>query len=615
MEKLIDTSSNADKGIGSGDNSECNKDNDDFIPGTLNIYAFEINKNHTSRQESDKINEGLNLSSSRTNNGLKTFQNIILIPQPTNSSNDPLNWNFIKKFWNFFLVVFIVGFTAATSNIAGSAQDSLNEKYGISYDAMNTGAGVLFVAIGSGTFLLAPCANLYGRKITYFICILFGLVGAVWFAVAKTTSDTIWSQLFVGVSESCAEAQAQLSISDLYFHHQLGSTLTVYILATSVGTYLGPIIAGYIVQYIGFRFIGWFVVFISGGLLIVILLLMHETYFDRTSYTGVINAVRSNNEYPTDDNKLNLDNLNIYNENQDKSEVNEKATKIDISNINDSTSNEINNSTSHEINDTGISDNPKSYWQSIKLITPSNNLVGTGFKQYITQLRLLLKVFMFPPVIFSGLVWGMQDVLLTFYLTVEDDQYYDPPYNYDDVKVSLMNVPCLIGAVIGCIYAGILSDWFTIWLAKRNNGIQEAEYRLWFLILPAIISPIGLILFAVGTDQVWNWRPTYVGLGFIGFGFGSAGDTSMAYLMDAYPEMVLEMMVGVAIVNNYLSCIFTFVCSIWLDKMSNTNTFIILAVIEFVIMLIGIPMTIYGKSIRKWTKNWYLEYCDFRDGI
>jgi hypothetical protein len=53
----------------------------------------------------------------------------------------------------------------------------------------------------------------------------------------------------------------------------------------------------------------------------------------------------------------------------------------------------------------------------------------------------------------------------------------------------------------------------------------------------------------------------YVGLGMIGFGWGCAGDLSMAYLMDAYPEMVLEGMVGVAVINNTLACIFTFTAS------------------------------------------------------
>ena len=84
------------------------------------------------------------------------------------------------------------------------------------------------------------------------------------------------------------------------------------------------------------------------------------------------------------------------------------------------------------------------------MITPATNLKGTGFKQYINQLKLLLKVFLYPPVIYSGFCWGIQNALLTFYLTVEDDQYYDPPYSYGNIAVGLMNIPCLIGAIIGC---------------------------------------------------------------------------------------------------------------------------------------------------------------------
>ena len=135
---------------------------------------------------------------------------------------------------------------------------------------MNTGAGVLFLGIGWGTFFLTPASSLYGRKITYFICIFLGLLGAVWFALVKSTSDSIWSQLFVGISESCAEAQVQLSLSELYFAHNLGSVLTSYIVATSVGTYLGPLIAAFIVQNIGFRWVGWIAAIISGALLFVI---------------------------------------------------------------------------------------------------------------------------------------------------------------------------------------------------------------------------------------------------------------------------------------------------------------------------------------------------------
>ncbi|EEQ40334.1 Major Facilitator Superfamily protein [Clavispora lusitaniae] len=558
--------------------------NQDFIPGTINIYSFHAEHDATKLK--------------------LTKDNVILQPQPTDSVNDPLNWTRSKKLWNFALLAFITGFTAATSNDAGSTQDSLNEIYGISYDAMNTGAGVLFAAIGWTTFLFTPMANLYGRKITYFVCIFVGLVGAVWFSQSRRTSDTIWSQMFVGASEACAEAHVQQSLTDMYFSHQIGSVLTVYMLATSVGTYLGPLIGGFIDQYCGFRWVGWIAVFISAGLLIVIFFGMHETYFDRLVYQKTEQDALIDDSYYQQkqfDEKLLL-------EKQSHSRVNNSSVSSEMSQHDDAKLELA------KTENNGANETKKGYWKSIALITPAVNIVGTGFKQYVKRLLMLFRVFMFPPTLYSGLIWGIQDALLTFYLTVEDDQYYDPPWSYSDTGVALMNVPCLIGSVIGCIYAGIFSDWFTIWMAKRNNGIQEAEFRLYFLALPAILCPIGLMLFAVGTDHQWPWFPTYFGLALIGFGFGSSGDVSMSYLMDAYPDMVIEMMAGVAVINNMIGCIFTFACSPWLDAMGNTKTFIILSVITFVAMLGGIPFIYYGKRIRNWTKPWYLEYCEMRDG-
>ena len=60
------------------------------------------------------------------------------------------------------------------------------------------------------------------------------------------------------------------------------------------------------------------------------------------------------------------------------------------------------------------------------IITPAPNLRGWGFKQYFQRLFHTLRIFTFPAVWYSGLQWGAQDAWLTFYLTVEEDNWYDP---------------------------------------------------------------------------------------------------------------------------------------------------------------------------------------------
>lgn len=178
-----------------------------------------------------------------------------------------------------------------------------------------------------------------------------------------------------------------------------------------------------------------------------------------------------------------------------------------------------------------------------------------------------------------------------------------------------MNVATLIGAVIGCIVSGLFSDYHVIWLAKRNNGIMEAEYRLYLLVITLIISPVGLIMFGVGAAREWPWQVIYVGLGFIGFGWGSIGDTSMSYLMDAYPDIVIQGMVGVSIINNTLACIFTFACSYWLDGSGTQNTYIALSIIDFATIALVFPFLYYGKTFRRKTKRLYVSMVELTQGM
>ncbi|CAK4034435.1 MFS-type transporter [Lecanosticta acicola] len=540
--------------------------NGEFLPGTIQMFV---------QGESGDLRD----------------QELTLTPPPTNSPNDPLNWSRVRKYWHASLILFITALTAATSNDAGAAGDGMLDELGISYGVANTAAGVLFLAIGYWTLLASPMAWLYGRRIQYLICLLFSVIGSIWFARIQNSQDSIWNQLFIGASESCAEAVAQLSLSDLFFQHQRGTVLGLYILATSIGTFLGPLIAGYI-AIDSWRWIGWTSVIISGTTLVVFYFGLEETAFHREAILG--HHVGNLPSHPISD-----------------EEKKTTETKTPIATDDPTVFGDTRGSTESR---NFPRDQPKTYWQRIALITPAPNMIGTGLKQYFYRLFHTLRVFLFPAVLYSGLQWGSQDAWLTFYLTVEEDNYYDPPWNYSNQAVAIMNVPTLIGAIIGCIYGGYFSDVFVGWMAKRRGGISEAEDRLWLMFASAFINPAGLMLFGIGSDKGWNWPAPYVGLAMTGFGFGCAGDLSMAYLMDAYPDMVLEGMVGVAVINNSLACILTFTCSYWLDASGLGNTFIAIGVLSLFFQLTTVPMIIWGKTCRRWTLRQYQRFLYLRDG-
>ncbi|KIV89803.1 hypothetical protein, variant [Exophiala mesophila] len=432
---------------------------------------------------------------------------------------------------------------------------------------------------------------------------LFGLIGGIWFARGQNTSDALWNQLFVGASESVAEATVQLSLMDLWFQHQRGSVLGVYILATSVGTFLGPLIASYIADSaIGWRWIGWFGAIFSGCTFVLLLFGLEETTFRRDRY-----LTNDGETYLVD---------GVTEQSQDTSQRSPSPSQ-DASGKEKDDENSVERQPSSNPSP-GIlarDEKAKTYWQRIAIITPADNLRGTGFKQYYRRLFHTLRVFTFPAVIYSGIQWGAQDAFLTFYLTVEEDTWYGPPWNYTDAAVGNMSIPSLIGAVIGCFYGGWFSDKFVLWMAKRNGGVTEAEHRLWIMFLATALFPTGMFLFGIGSNDGWAWPAPYVGLGFIGFGWGCAGDLSMTYLVDSYPDMVLEGMVGVATINNTIGCIFSFVASKWLDASGIKNTFIVLGVLAFCAMMLTAPMIFFGKKARLWTRTRYQRFLEIRDGF
>lgn len=62
-----------------------------------------------------------------------------------------------------------------------------------------------------------------------------------------------------------------------------------------------------------------------------------------------------------------------------------------------------------------------------------------------------------------------------------------------------------VGALLGLLLAGMLSDWSVNIMAHRNNGIYEPEFRILLVIPQMIIGLIGLFGFGWTTEHMDNY--------------------------------------------------------------------------------------------------------------
>ena len=140
--------------------------------------------------------------------------------------------------------------------------------------------------------------------------------------------------------------------------------------------------------------------------------------------------------------------------------------------------------------------------QQFKLFQPN----AQPFKSILLDLWIPWKLFAFPIVEFASFVvsWSASS-FLTLNLT-QSQAFAAPPYNFRPLTIGFFNFAILVGGILGLVTAGPLSDWISMKLTKRNNGIREPEMRLPTMIPYVAIMLIGNFVVAFGWQHGWDWK-------------------------------------------------------------------------------------------------------------
>lgn len=201
---------------------------------------------------------------------------------------------------------------------------------------------------------------------------------------------------------------------------------------------------------------------------------------------------------------------------------------------------------------TGMSYPVRSYAQKLLPFVPLNGRSNTFWQQAYKPLLLVR----FPGIVFGGFIYGcylnwyaMVNATVSVYLT-------SPPYNWSAANIGLSYIAELIGTYASGFVAGRLADRLSLYLAKRNNGVMEPEFRLWIFSLLAILAPAGLFLYGIGYAHGLNQWALLVGMGFIGFVGPACGSLTVSYIVDCYRDISGEALITVILIRNTVCTIF-----------------------------------------------------------
>lgn len=254
--------------------------------------------------------------------------------------------------------------------------------------------------------------------------------------------------------------------------------MSFYMNAINGGNTIGPLICGFIVTNLSWRWHKWIAFILTFLNFVVVVLFCPETRYDRSGLLQVqsdkaSSAVKHDSASNSDSEVA----VGIAKETAEASEKEKEPSTFSQEQV-----------------------AKKTWRQELSLVsgTPKNaNLL----KLFIRPIPLIV----YPAVILSFLGYAVSLAWVVAINVLNPFVLQAPPYNFKADINGLINIAGLIGNVIGAFLGGWVVDKYSDWRSKKNGGVFQPETRLHLLIIPTLIVPAGCLAFGYGVAQSLNW--------------------------------------------------------------------------------------------------------------
>ncbi|KJK83575.1 hypothetical protein H634G_01704 [Metarhizium anisopliae BRIP 53293] len=490
----------------------------------------------------------------------------VLVPQPSNSLDDPLNWS---PFWKASAIIATssLTFTQGFASLALAPMfPFLMEEFNRSLADVIKFTGVIILILGFSNFFWqaasSPRDTTGGlmRSVSV-IC----LISYIWRARATSYSSFMGSIILNGFGAGPAETIQPTVTADLFFLKDRGKWNTLYWVIYMGSLMIAPVVSGSMAQHTGWPSFFWLCSGMTVLSLGMIVFGFPETIWHRGRTAAGHHA---KGDWA-------------------------KASDVQLEDITSSP--------------TGPSPPPqslvgsgkptRSQWKAFQTTPVTWRLVWT-------ELWTPWRLFAFPIVLFASFAvsWSCSGLLI---INLTQSQVFAaPPYNWTAEQVGLTNLPLFVGTFIGLFTAGPFSDWVCARATARNGGVREPEMRLPAMIPYVVLMMLGHILPAVGYQQKWPWQPIVI-LGYTCTGIQVAALPAIVstYAVDSYKPVAGALFVAITVNKNVWGYGMAEFVTGWSEQSGFIPVFMLNMGLTLLFCGVGIVFYYYGKTFRRWTKN------------
>ncbi|KAL6703650.1 hypothetical protein ACN47E_009424 [Coniothyrium glycines] len=516
----------------------------------------------------------------------------VLVPQPSDDPNDPLNWS---TWWKIACITStsMVTFTQGFGPLALAPMfPALMETFNTDLAGAVRFTGICILILGFSNFIWVPISTSFGRRPVFLISQLINIGTSIWRAKSNTYASFMGACIVNGIGAGPAETIMPEVIADIFFLHDRGKWNTLYWVVYMGSLMAGPIVSGSMTETVGFRSFWW----LNTGILILSFLMV-VFMFPETRFKRHMPELAHQTKASSLDEKIKVtghEDASSSDAEKDPNQIKQVATAESV----------LPNTTGLTASETAARDpylgrGKPAKWQW-KVFQPNAN----PFRSILLDLWTPWKLFAFPIVEFAAFVvsWSCSS-FLTINLT-QSQVLAAPPYNMKPMTVGFTNFAIMVGAFIGLFTAGPLSDWVSARSTKRNNGIREPEMRLPAMIPYVIIMFIGNIVVAVGYERHWPWEAiVIIGYTCAGIQVAALPGIVSTYAVDSYKPVAGSLFVAITVNKNVWGYGFSEFITPWTMEAGFISPIMTNAALVFLWCLFGIVFWWKGKTVRRWSKN------------
>ncbi|KAG4441455.1 hypothetical protein IFR05_003061 [Cadophora sp. M221] len=482
----------------------------------------------------------------------------------TCTAGDPKFWPaYIRHLVLFNICIFVFLGNMYTAGIATGFQ-ALAMEFHVDFSKLTDLISYPVLALGVGNIIWTPTAVCFGKRPVIIISTAIFLGCTIWSIKAKTIDSLLASRVIACFGAGSIESIGPAIIADMYRERYFATAMALFSLFLSGGSQVGPLVAGFLITDKGWRWFFILCAILIAANLALMLFLLPETNYRRVLYEG-----------------------------ETAQEADKQADEM-VQHI--EKGQEVTSGVPNSENNRPYAG---SYWKDLVAFkgrgTEEKRLMG-----WPRQFSLPFRFILVPHALFAAVSYGVFLSGVVIISTLAPQFLSPPPYLLKASGLGIFSMSSFIGILVGYPIAGPLTDLLSRVFARRSrNEHHVPEHRMPALIVPFIVCPPGLMLFAYIISEHKSVYLAAVGSALQVAGLVFVPSVVLSVVVDAWPESGSEAVVLINAGKNAVAFGITLSTPKWLASEGLVKMFWEMAGIQWAVLVLALPLYFLGPWLRR----------------